>query len=318
MISRTLDTIGSNSADLYVRYLVAAEQAVLRGEFNNAKIFRALAYSHRAVAMNAYRAKVEAVTAKDAFHESIRTKAEIQQIQSVFALDNEQVVTQQSAIAAKSLDALSEHTDVPEWIVPQFLFTCINCGYIVEGKKTEVCPTCGALSTEFQAFGPFYASDAEHLGQLAPESIETILLGTINEVTTLITGVDDTILTTKPSPTEWSIKEIIGHILETDALFLRRIQSILTGSRYEQPVPPWKTHEDKHYNDWSSAELIEHLTTTRQATVIQIQKLTPRDWATAAFMLGENRSVLDNGTWIANHDRGHVQQIKRQLNITLS
>ena len=42
-MSNSLKEIGRNSADLYVRYLIAAEQAVLRGEFNNTKVLRALA-----------------------------------------------------------------------------------------------------------------------------------------------------------------------------------------------------------------------------------------------------------------------------------
>lgn len=307
----SLERIGKNGADLYVHYLIAAEQAVLRGEFNNAKVFRALAYSHRTVAMNAYRATEETFSAADAYRESIVSETEIRHIMDAFGMQDEHIVTQQSAIAAKACNALDESVDVPEWIVAQFVYTCTNCGYIVEGQKPEVCPTCSALGSEFQGFGPFFASDAEHLGQQAPDSVQAILVRTAEEIAEITANVDHSILAKKPSPTEWSVKEIIGHILETDALFIRRIDSILTGAGYEQPVPPWKLHEGKHYNKWHRDDLIGCLIGTRKATINRIRNLTPKEWATASFMLGGNRSVLDTGTWIANHDRGHLEQIKR-------
>lgn len=121
----SLKEIGQNSADLYVRNLIAAEQAVLRGEFNNAKILRALAYSHRAVAMNAYRATEETISAEEALTESILSDPEIRVIQDSFGLQDETIATQQAAIAAKAHDAISDAADVPEWVIPQ-LFGSVN------------------------------------------------------------------------------------------------------------------------------------------------------------------------------------------------
>lgn len=312
-MNNSLKEIGRNSADLYVRHLIAAEQAVFRGEFNNAKVLRALAYSHRTVAMNAYRATEEAFSAEQALSASILSESEIRGIQDAFELQNESVATQQSAIAAKAHNAISDVPDVPEWIISQLVFTCTNCGFIVEGQKPEACPTCSALGSEFEAFGPFFASDAEHLGQQTPDSIVAILNSTIDEVVNATAIVDDATMAHKPTPTEWSIKEIIGHIIETDLLFLHRIDSLLTGASYEQPVPPWKLHEGKNYNARHRDDLIQLLTETRSSTISRIRDLTPKEWATAAFLLGGKRSVLDTGTWIANHDLGHLEQIKRLI-----
>lgn len=252
----------------YVRYLIAAEQAVLRGEFNNAKVLRALAYSHRTVAMNAYRATEETISAEQVLRESILSEPEIQCIRDAFGLQDEIVSTQQTTIAAKKArDALSGAADVPEWIISQDVFTCTNCGFIVEGQKPEICPTCSALGSEFQAFGPFFASDAEHLGQQTPDSVVDILSSTVEEITKVTADVADLTMARKPSPTEWSIKEIIGHIIETDTLFIRRIGSLLTGAGYEQPVPPWKLHEGKNYNERHRDDLIELLGNTRNFTI---------------------------------------------------
>lgn len=312
-MTEALDAIASRNSEVYVRYLVAAEQAVLRGEFNNAKVLRALAYSHRAVAMNACRAQGEALSAANNLSSSVLSVDEIDTVRDALGQQPEQVIAYQAALASKAIASLAERADVPEWIIAPYLFTCINCGYVVEGQKPEVCPICSALSTEFESFGPFYAADAEHLGQLSPDAIQETLGGTTSQIGSLIANIDDATLSAKPSATEWSVKEIIGHILETHILFVRRVDSILTGSRYEQPVLPWKLHEGKDYAHKHRDELMDLLERTCQQSIARIQNLTPRDWAMASLMLGGTRSVLDIGTWIANHDRGHTEQIKRLL-----
>src|SRR5262249_2154144 len=52
----------------YIRNLVAAEEAVLQGQFNIAKILRALAHSQRVLAMEAARLLDEDIDASDSFN----------------------------------------------------------------------------------------------------------------------------------------------------------------------------------------------------------------------------------------------------------
>lgn len=194
-----------------------------------------------------------------------------------------------------------------------FLFTCVNCGHIAEGERPETCPICGALSVEFDSFGPFYAADAEHLGRLTPARILAILAATPDEIRALVTDVDDAVLAAKPSASEWSVKEIIGHIVVTDGLFVRRVDAILDQAEYQQPMPPWDLHVGKGYHAKSVHELLDLLESARGRSLNLVQALSPQQWANAWSMLGGSRSVLEIGTWHANHDVGHIAQIRRLL-----
>ncbi len=65
-------------------------------------------------------------------------------------------------------------------------------------------------------FGPFYIATPEHLGQLSPREILSTMEMAPSIVAEIISGIDDEMLKRRPSDQEWCVKEIVGHMLETD------------------------------------------------------------------------------------------------------
>jgi uncharacterized damage-inducible protein DinB len=123
----------------------------------------------------------------------------------------------------------------------------------------------------------------------------------------------------KPSADEWSIAEIIGHMLETDLLFVKRAQALLEaqGKELPWPMPPWKLQEGKGYETMQSRELLAYMRAARTQSLAVIRAMTPEDWMRKGLSFGSKISMLDLGTWLANHDRGHLAQIKRQEYVIL-
>jgi hypothetical protein len=216
-------------------------------------------------------------------------------------------------IVQRALASLENNPDVLESDVAQFLRGCYGCGAILEGDPPHACPVCGALSVEFEGFGPFYSSTAEHLGQLSPEDIINILEGIPDQVEALITNIDQALLQRKPSPDEWSMAEIIGHMLETDLLFVKRAQTLLEtqGKELPWPMPPWKLQEGKGYETMPPTELVAHMRAARARSLALLRTMVPEDWIRKGLSFGSKTTMLDLGTWLANHDRGHLAQIKR-------
>ncbi len=215
-------------------------------------------------------------------------------------------------IARRSIDSLAVHRDVSENDVAQFIWGCYGCGYLIEGERPDACPNCGALSIEFEWFGPFYSTTPEHLGQLQTDAIVAILAGIPDEVASTVGGVPDAVLSRKPAAGEWCAKEIIGHMLETDLLFTRHVQAILQESGIPvvpRPAPPWKLHQGKGYEHLPADELLARHDQARAATLSLVRSITPEDWVRQGLISGTPTSVLDLGTWLANHDRGHLAQV---------
>jgi rubrerythrin len=309
----------------YVRDLAAAEIAVLRGQFNLAKVLRALAHAQRAQALEAARLLDDADPAA-ALHAATTELAPLPTARASVprAGADEDLVRRfarwQNArrgaheIAARALDSLAAYRDVREDDVAQIVWGCYGCGALVEGDLPDACPVCGALAAEFERFAPFYIATPEHLGQLAPADILAILAGVPSAIAAAIAGVDEAVLERKPSATEWCVKELIGHLLETDLLFQRAVRTILTAEGLpvvEAAIPPWKLHEGKGYETLATPTLLARLRETREAGLQLIWDLPPGAWVRRGTMRGVTPSLIDLGTWLANHDRGHLAQIRQ-------
>lgn len=61
----------------------------------------------------------------------------------------------------------------------------------------------------------------------------------------------------------------------------------------------------------AAAELLARLNVARADSLALIRGLASEDWARRGSMRGTGTSLLDLGTWLANHDRGHLAQVRR-------
>jgi rubrerythrin len=312
----------------YLRNLLAAEAAILRGQFNVAKILRASAHAHRVLGMEAARLGDKEFSPTDLFATNLAELASaLDQVpEELGELDADaKTKLKQSALVRarvrdlmlRSIKSLETHPDVMESDVAQFLWGCYSCGYIAEGDRPDVCVVCGALGAEFQLFGPFYSVTPEHLGQLTPSEIMTTVEAVPGQLAEIIAGADDESLSRKPSKEEWCVKEIMGHMLETDSLFAQRVRVILAGQGVPDittPIPPWKLQEGKGYERMAIEELLERFRQNRSESLTMVRGLRPEQWARQGSNGGTGTSVLDLGTWLAHHDQGHTAQIGRLYN----
>ncbi len=323
-LEESLDAQVHRGAYAYTRNLVAAEAAVQRGQFNAAKVLRASAHAYRILAMTAARLIEGQSSPLEMFKMNVEQLSEMEQaLKTQEALDPDvEVRLKRSAIVQarardlllRSIESLKTHPDVMESDVAQSLWGCYSCGYIAEGDRPDACIVCGALGAEFEWFGPFYAATPEHLGQLTPLDILTTLEAVPASVAETVSGVGDEVLSRKPSEQEWCAKEIIGHMLETDILFARRVTTLLEAQGVPDlttPIPPWKLHEGKGYEKMPVPELLERLTQARSASLAIVRDLKPAQWSRRGTLRGTSTSLIDLGTWLANHDRGHIAQLRR-------
>ena len=53
----------------------------------------------------------------------------------------------------------------------------------------------------------------------------------------------------------------------------------------------------------------------RAQTLDFVRSLTPEQWCRQGLFWGQPRSLVDLGTWLANHDPGHLAQVRRQCEV---
>ncbi len=321
MLRQQLQAEVARGGYAYIRNLAAAEHAILRGQFNVAKVLRAAAHAQRVTATEAARlleqdADENAILATILDEINPGNNIHASQADSAapyLALERAAVVRAGLRdILDRALASLQRNADVLEADVNLMLWGCYGCGAIYEGDRPHACDLCGALSVEFEWFGPFYSATPEHLGQLNPTDIIGVLREIPDQVTAAIDGADDAGLRRKPTPEEWSAAEVIGHMLETDKLFVLRAKALLEkqGVELPRPMPPWKLHEGKGYETMPAGQLLAMLRVARGDCLALLNSLEPEDWTRTGLILGAKTSLLDLGTWLANHDRGHLAQVR--------
>jgi len=317
-------TIGGSA---YVRNLSAAETAVLQGQFNVAKILRAAGHTQWVLAMNAARLLQPRIDGPQLFHAILDEldladggvatgeAGDADAAADAILERNQRVREQLRDILERGLVSLAANPDVLEKDVSIFLWGCYNCGYLVEEAKPAQCPLCAAPSAELAKFGPYYNDTPQHLGRLLPGEVLAALATAPDDLAAAVAGVSATAFARKPTPEEWSVWELMAHLIETDRLFLELAPGLLADAEVKPLVfreAPWKAHKGKGYESWSAAELVEEFRQARSEMLDLIRDLTPELWSRYASRPGRITSVLDLGRWVANHDIGHIAQIRRQ------
>jgi rubrerythrin len=311
-----------------IRCLVAAERAVEDGRFNIAKVMRAAAHAARVRAMQLQRllaaqaspvAPVEAEQQRrqaqhTAFAEALGG-ASGSEIEAVIPRLQRLQEAEESLqdILARAVHSLRHHRDVMESDVAQSLWGCHECGYIAETTQPETCPHCGALGAEFDWFGPFYSATDERLGRRRAEEIIAMLQESPTAMANALAGIPDALLRRRPTSDEWCMKEIAGHMLDVTELFLERVRTILDSATLPAivgPIRPWKILEGKGYPDMAGQEIVRRFSQATEAALARISSFSSKEWTRAGLMRGRSCSILDLGTWLANHNVAHGKQLE--------
>src|SRR5688572_17492933 len=249
-----LERIVSTNAAASMRCLAAAERAVLEGRFNLAKVLRACAHAARVASLTAARTLAQGAAPITVLGDT----------SAFFEHQSIDVVETASAslrdVLRRALQSLEGNRDILESDVAQSLWGCQVCGAFVESRAPQRCGGCGAFSFEFEWFGPFYSGTFDRLGRRSPAAVARIVQDSPGRLATLLQGVDEEQLARRPSPDEWCMKEVAGHLVDVTELFSWRARRILDASSppsLDEPLPPWRLLETKGYGNTPATVIAE-------------------------------------------------------------
>lgn len=146
----------------------------------------------------------------------------------------------------------------------------------------------------------------------SPQAIAEILRATPAVLRTMLAHLDDELLSWRPAPNEWCIKEVIGHLIEMDTLaFGDRIRIILAEDNPEMQSMNVNTiaaarHDDKRPIE----ELLVAFEQERETAVSYILQL-PVDQLGRIGTFPVNRAFKASDflyEW-PYHDHDHIKQI---------
>ena len=146
--------------------------------------------------------------------------------------------------------------------------------------------------------------------------VANILVKTPQILTQMLADLDNTILCYRPAENEWSAKEIIGHLIETDIhAFQQRIEQILSEDN-PQLISTWNMNQsiiDRQDNNRSIADLLSELDKPRAAYAAHVAQLTAAQMARSASHRIGTLTASDFVFEWAFHDMNHIQQIANNI-----
>lgn len=158
-------------------------------------------------------------------------------------------------------------------------------------------------------YAPFYAGYV----RLVPDGdIFEILARQPDALRTLLAPLSTKQADFRPGPAEWSIKEVVGHINDTERVFAYRALRISRGD--QTPLPGFE--QDDYVREANSGErtlpdLVEEFELLRRANLLAFNGLSQDVSQRQGTASGSNVSVRALIYLIAGHVEHHLESLRR-------
>jgi rubrerythrin len=281
-----------------VAYRAWAVQARRERRFNVARLFEALSAARTARAEHAFRNLGE-------------VGQTMQNVERALAgLEPEAVVTDRITgrtstsreFLQRAQKAIAEGRDLRADELGD-LYVCATCGELREGTCIGACPKCGTVPEAHKTFKAI-----EAMGTLGPHAIMQSLEKTEAGLRKLFDGLTEEMLSERISETSFSIKELVGHLADVDAVFRERAWLILETERPELPPghPP-RLELAASYRTMEGSAVLDAFHASRKQTLGLLRGLTSAAWHRPGHHeLYGDINLLHQGNWAVHHERGHI------------
>lgn len=133
------------------------------------------------------------------------------------------------------------------------------------------------------------------------------LLLQLAETNELLSGLEAARAELRYAPGKWSVKEVLGHVLDAERIFAYRALCVARGERH--PLPAFAENDYAANADLSGislAELLEQFGHVRRGNVLFFRSLRDADWARRGTANGHTVTARGLAYVIDGHARHHV------------
>ncbi len=174
-------------------------------------------------------------------------------------------------------------------------------------------PASYTLSPSPSEFASFYAGYVSHV---PPCDIIAALASQGKISIDVLRGLTEEASTYRYGPDKWSIKQVVGHMIEAERVFVYRALSF---SRNEsQPLPGYEQDDyvdAANYDDQTWSHLLEEMRAVREATILFFRGLNDEMMERTGMASGVSFSVRALAYIIVGHERHHLRILQERYGI---
>ncbi len=163
---------------------------------------------------------------------------------------------------------------------------------------------------ENNEYGEWYAG---YVSTITETDVVAVLAGQIEEIAELYGSIDDAKGVYKYADGKWTIKELLGHIIDAERVFGYRLHRFSHGD-----LTPLSSFDQDTYvangrsNQRSFADLINEFATQRRSNVALARSFRDEDWDLAGIASDNPVTVRALAFIMAGHVRHHSRILKER------
>jgi hypothetical protein len=162
-----------------------------------------------------------------------------------------------------------------------------------------------------------YAKPFARYVALVPEDdIVSTIEQQSSETQRLMSSLDDTKAAHRYEPGKWSVKEVIGHIIDAERIFGYRALAFSRGETAS--LPGWDENAyaaTANFDQWRIGDLAELYAVARRSNIIYFRNLAPEAWNRRGIASNNAITVNALAYVIAGHERHHLQILHERYKV---
>ena len=155
-----------------------------------------------------------------------------------------------------------------------------------------------------------------YIGKVPESDPVAVLTSQIDVTAALLRGVSETDALKRYAPGKWSVKEVVGHLADTERIMAYRALRIARGD--ETPLPGFDENAyvpPARFDARPLADLVADLRTVRAGTLALFRSFDADAWRRRGTASGKAVSVRALGYMIPGHERHHVEILKTRYGL---
>jgi uncharacterized damage-inducible protein DinB len=155
---------------------------------------------------------------------------------------------------------------------------------------------------------------------LTIKQILTLLADAPSKIIYLTEGLSPAQLLAPPEPGEWSARDVLAHLRACSDMWGKYIVQILSEDRPTfKAVNPTTWIKKTNYREQEFQPSLQTFIAQRAELLTALKPLADEAWSRTATVTGagkpRERTVYTYAQWLANHERTHIKQIERTVNL---
>jgi hypothetical protein len=132
----------------------------------------------------------------------------------------------------------------------------------------------------------------------------------------ILGGIDEKRAGFRYAPEKWSIRQLVGHVGDTERVFTYRALTFARGDQAQ--LPSMEQDDFMRYADfdrWSFADLRDNLAFLRRATILLFANLGDEAWDRRGIASGNPVTVRALAYITVGHERHHLRVLREKYGV---